>query len=303
VILSDLSEAEVKRRLRAGEMVFTCGPFTVRVASPVQHIGEALHLLYADYPLSDGFADFRLDLMTSGGVRRWLRPKVVFTADGEQPFAPFPLDQAYPLFEWSLNWCIATVTHQCLIIHAAVVERDGRALILPGSPGTGKSTLAAALVNRGWRLFSDELTLIDVDTGRIVPLPRPISLKNASIDTIRAFAPNAVFGRITHNTVKGTICHMKPATDHVRRAYETALTGWVVFPKYAAGASAKLAPRSKHDTVLELARNCFNYRVLGRIGFDLLCDALETSECFDFEYGKLDDAVAAFDRVRLKEAA
>jgi predicted ATPase len=33
-----------------------------------------------------------------------------------------------------------------------VVERDGHALILPAMPGSGKSTLTAALVQRGWRL-------------------------------------------------------------------------------------------------------------------------------------------------------
>ena len=210
-MISDLSGRELAERLRAGELVYSCGPFTVRVASPVRYIAEGLRLLYADYALTDEYADFSLELTPSGGVRRWVRPKVVFTSDRQLPFAPFPLDQAYPLFEWSLNWCIASVTQQYLIIHAAAVERDDRVAILPGLPGTGKSTLAAALVNRGWRLFSDELTLIDIETGRIVPLPRPISLKDKSIDTIRAFAPDAVFNRPTYNTAKGTISHMKAA--------------------------------------------------------------------------------------------
>jgi HprK-related kinase A len=302
-MISDLSGSEFAERLRVGELAFCCGPFVVRVASPIGLIGEGLRLLYSDYALSEGFADFRLDLAPRAGLRRWLRPQVIFTADGHQPFAAFPLDQAYPLFEWSLNWCVASATQQYLIIHAAVVERDGRALIMPGPPGAGKSTLAAALVNRGWRLFSDEMTLIDIGDRSIVPLTRPISLKDRSIDAIRRFAPDAVFNAPTHNTAKGTISHMKAPSDHVRRAHETARAGWVVFPKYVAGAPAKLVPHSKPDAVLELATNSFNYRAQGRTGFEVLCDVVDASACYDFEYGALDEAIAVFERLRSREAA
>jgi hypothetical protein len=295
VILSDLSADDLTRRLRAGELAIRCGPFVVRIASPIPLMAEGLRLLYADYELSDGFADFRLELAAPGLLRRWIRPYCIFSADGEQPFAPYPLEQTFPLFEWSFNWCIVGSTHDYLIIHSAVVEREGRAVILPGDPGTGKSTLAAALVNRGWRLFSDELALIDLETRRLVPLPRPVSLKNRSIVAIRAFAPDVVLSAPTHNTSKGTISHMKVPTADVRRAGETAPAGWIVFPKYVAGAAATLRPHAPADAVVELANNAFNYRILGRPAFDALCDVVAGTACFDFEYGVLDDAVAAFE--------
>lgn len=297
MILSDLSRGELAARLRAGELAFRCGPFVVRIASPVERVETALRLLYADYELSDGFADFRLEVAPPGLLRRWLRPQVVFTSDGDQPFAPFPLDQSYPLLEWGLNWCISSVVQRYIIVHAGVVERDGRVLIMPGRPGTGKSTLTAALVHRGWRLFSDELALIDIEDRSFVPLPRPISLKNQSIDAIRAFAPDAVFGPPTHNTPKGTINHVKVPTGHIRRAQETARAGWVIFPTYAEGAAPSLSPHSPADAVLEIAGNSFNFRIHGRTGFDVVCDAVAASACFDFEYGALEDAVAAFDRL------
>jgi len=74
------------------------------------------------------------------------------------------------------------------MLHAAVLEKNGRAVVLPGDPGAGKSTLTAALMLSGWRLLSDEITLVDRDDGLLVGLARPVSLKNASIDVIqRAF--------------------------------------------------------------------------------------------------------------------
>src|SRR3546814_17273791 len=76
------------------------------------------------------------------------------------------LGQALPMLEWGLNWCIGAHGHQFLIIHAAVIERNGLAAILPGAPGSGKSTLTACLVHNGWRLLSDAMALVSLQGGR-----------------------------------------------------------------------------------------------------------------------------------------
>src|SRR3546814_10587342 len=88
------------------------------------------------------------------------------------------------MLEWGLNWCIGAHGHQFLIIHAAVIARNGLAAILPGAPGSGKSTLTACLVHNGWRLLSDEMALVSLQDGGLTALARPISLKNRSIDLI-----------------------------------------------------------------------------------------------------------------------
>lgn len=80
------------------------------------------------------------------------------------------------MFEWGLNWVVAQNAHQFLVIHAAVVERHGRALIFPGAPGSGKSTLCAALLSRGWRLLSDEMALISRQNGEVTPFFRVLSV-------------------------------------------------------------------------------------------------------------------------------
>ena len=129
------------------------------------------------------------------------------------------------MFEWVLNWCVSSHAHRYLCIHAAVIEKDGHAAILPAPPGSGKSTLCAALVSKGWRLLSDELTLVRLDSGELVPLPRPISLKNASIDIIRRYAPGSVFSPVVDDTVKGSIAHLKAPAASIARAGERARAG------------------------------------------------------------------------------
>ena len=173
------------------------GPLVAQIHSHLPTVAHGIALHYASHPIEslDGFADFHVRIARPKNIRRWLQPQVVFQLDDEAPFAPLPFAQAFPMLEWGLNWCVANLCHQYLTIHAAVVEKSGRALILPAPPGSGKSTLCAGLVNRGWRLLSDELTLIERETGLIVPLPRPISLKNNSIRVIKSFAPGAVCSR------------------------------------------------------------------------------------------------------------
>jgi HprK-related kinase A len=180
------------------------------------------------------------------------------------------------------------------MLHAAVIECGGKAAILPAPPGSGKSTLCAALIHRGWRLLSDELTLISLADGRVWPLCRPVSLKNQSIDILRAYAPAALFSEVTHDTSKGTVAHMAVAREQLARMAEAVPAGWVVFPRYVAGAAARLTPRSRGDSMLELGRNAFNYALLGRAGFDALGAVVGQCDCFDFEYSALDDAVATF---------
>ncbi|ABC22081.1 Hpr(Ser) kinase/phosphatase [Rhodospirillum rubrum ATCC 11170] len=64
-------------------------------------------------------------------------------------------------------------------LHASAVALDGRALLLSGESGTGKSTLAAALLARGYPLLSDDLCALDVscpDKPMILPCTAHLKL-------------------------------------------------------------------------------------------------------------------------------
>jgi HprK-related kinase A len=225
VTLGALAPLELRRRFAGAGLVLRTGPFRSRIRTNIPHLVDAIALLYADYPVEDdAFADFQLNLEATGGWRRWLRPQVRFDQDGVAPFKPLPLAQAHPMFEWVMNWCVSNKAHGYLVIHAAVLEKNGCAVILPAPPGSGKSTLCAALASRGWRLLSDELTLVRPADLALVPVPRPVSLKNASIDVIRRWAPHAVFGPAVPKTIKGTIAHMRAPQASV--AVRSACPAW-----------------------------------------------------------------------------
>ena len=297
--LSDLAPAQLRARCHGGGLRFRTGEFSICLQTRLTSVIDAVALLYAQFPLldDDAYIDFPIVLERPRNVRRWWRPQVRFLVDGHAPFQPLPLDQAYPMFEWGLNWCVSAHAHGYLMIHAAVVEKNGRAAILPAPPGSGKSTLCAALVHNGWRLLSDELTLVRPQDGHVLPLPRPISLKNGSIALMRDFLSDPVFSPAVIDTHKGTVAHLKAPTDSVLRHAETALPAWIIFPRYEAGADAVLTAVGKASAHVRVAKNAFNYSLLGGRGFDTLADLIDRCDSHEFRYSRLDDALATFERL------
>lgn len=298
MIVADLAPSELRRRLLGPGLRVRLGPVAAQIRSPFAAIASALALHYGEHDLVDAsrFADFCVSVDPPFGARRFIAKQALFKFDGTTRFLPLPATQAFPLLEWGLNWCVTSHCHQYLIIHAAVVERGGRALLLPAPPASGKSTLCAALVAHGWRLLSDELALIELGGRAVVPMPRPISLKNRSIDAIAKFWPEAAIGDVVPDTLKGSVAHVRPPLDSVSRADETAVPAWVVLPRYAAGEATELAALSKCEAFMRLVDSAFNYSVHGRAAFDTLADLVDACECYAFTYGgDLDEAVGAFD--------
>ncbi len=287
-----------KKTSTAKKIFLKIEPFVVQLETTVESVEQSIDRLYADYLLlqesPDLFVDFYITIKKPSGIRSLFNAQVQSYVDGKTPFKPLPYSQAYPFFEWSLNWVVAAQVHNYLIIHAAVVEKEGHVLILCGKPGAGKSTLCAALCNRGWRLFSDEMAIVDLGSNEIIPFVRPVSLKNKSIDLIKQFAPDCTMGMSFADTAKGTVSHMKPNKESVAQATLRANAKWVVFPRYRESSETNLTTISKGETVIELAKNSFNYNVLGAQGFESLCALVERSQCYSFEYSNLEEAVSLF---------
>ncbi len=301
VQLSALGAQAVALRLRqpAGLRLRT-GPFVAAVRSSLPEVAAAINRLYEHYEVEDEdvFTDFNVGVKRPAGLRRVWKPQVSFVLDGYEPFNPLPGDQGFPLLEWGLNWCVYGTCHQYLILHAAVLERGGKALVLPAPSGSGKSTLCAALMFHGWRLLSDELAMICPHQVNLVPNPRPVSLKNESIGILSRLVPDLQFGSRVRETSKGEVAHFAAPAAAVRAAGQRAIPGWVVLPKYCSGASTSLLPVEKSRMLLHLVENAFNYDIFGAAGFELLATVVDRSACFSFEYSDLDEAIACFDRLQ-----
>ncbi len=301
--VKDIEYEQFKKYVSCEGVCLKIGPFVVNVRSSFPLVAENIYQLYADFiiELNSEFADFYVCVKPPAGLRRWFRPQCLFSFDGFIPFKPLPANHAFVFFEWGLNWCIAQFAHQFLIIHSAVLEKNGKAVILPGMPGAGKSTLCAALALDGWRLLSDEFALFNPEDKSLTPIPRPVSLKNESVNIIKQRQDNIIFGPLVENTHKGTIALMKPVTSYVDASAEVACPAWIIFPEYQPDAESSLLPLSKGEGFMEVKKNCFNYDVLGERGFRSLGELLNLAECYNFSYSNLDEALNIFNQLALEK--
>lgn len=298
---TDCTEQEIEKALTRQGLICSIGPFDVHLRGNAPGFAETLSLLYADTPIDlnpdQHFSNFSVSMETPRGLRRFIRPQVFFEADCETPFEPFPLSHCFPHFEWGVNWLIATQAHQYLMFHAAVLERHGKALILPAEPGSGKSTLCSALMLKGWRLLSDEFGLLRPETGLLEPVPRPIPLKNESIEIIRDYSKDSILGPTYPNTRKGDVAHLRPTPSEFGSGEGAVPPGWVVFPRYLAGAQDLLHPFAKGRAFLQLSGNAFNYRLQGARGFKATSEIIDSCGTWYLEFSDLSKAVGLLEEM------
>lgn len=297
--VDQLSRDRLRTLLTTSGLRVRTGPFNLSIRTRLPHLIEQLYQMYAHYALmdTDEIAEFHVRMVTKRSIRRpWIR-LVRFEVDGRSPFPPVPAEQALATLEWGINLVIAMRINHLLLFHSAAVERNGHVLLLPAWPGSGKTTLSAMLMHRGYRLFSDEFGLMDPLSGDFFPLPRLMPLKNQSIQVIREYLPEAVLGPKIPGTLKGTVAHVRPPQKSIERSNEFAKARWIVFPKWSANAALRLEPLPQSEAFLLLATNAFNYEVLGETAFNAVARMVRGCECRKLVYSDFDSALAALNEL------
>jgi HprK-related kinase A len=299
LLIADIPPAALAQALTGPGIHLNTGAFTTHLRTDLRPLVDEMAQLYADYPLVEPATidDFEIRISAPSLLRRHVRPQVVSWVGGEQLIEPLPMDQALPCLESALNIGVAYMDGSPLVVHSAVLERDGRALVMPAPSGSGKSTLCAALAWSGWRLLSDEMAVFCFETGRLLANPRPVSLKNQAVDVIRAREPRAYFSRFYLNTNKGDIAYMRAPTDAVQRASESAGPGLLVAPMFRRGATLSVREMDRVEAFRWLTDNAVNYASMLQHGFDTLADFVEGSRAYALTYSDLDEAIACIGRL------
>ncbi|MCW5625774.1 MAG: HprK-related kinase A [Burkholderiales bacterium] len=302
--IATLTDDDLHRRLNGPGLILDVGAASIRVFSDTPDLGAAIRTVYGAFPVldADRFCEVAARVRRVGGLRRLVRPQVEFEVDGLLPFEPFPADTPLPLLEWGVNWTLAERFNHRLLLHAGVVEKSGVGIVMPAIPGSGKSTLTAALMLSGYRLLSDEFGAVHLDDGSLLPVLKGAALKNASIDVIHKAFPAARFGPSYPGTRKGTVAHLAPDAASVAARHQSVQGRLIIFPLYQADAEIKLEPVGQAEAFAKLVVNAFNYELLGPAGFTAASRLVRGCTCYRLTYARLGDAIAETDRLVLETA-
>ncbi|MHC4695355.1 MAG: hypothetical protein ACYTFA_01285 [Planctomycetota bacterium] len=243
------------------------------------------------------YAPFNCSAWEPGGVdveirpyRRYPWPRGPYTLRSSQ--APdFQVQRRYevlPHLEWYINWQIIQTRHDYVQLHASSIELDGHAMILPGDPGSGKSTLTAGLLARGWSYLCDEFALLDPWARMVHPYPRALCIKEPSFGVIEHLDLPLCRRTPYHKATKGRVAFLNPLEVDANIVGRPSPVCWVVFPRYVRGARPTLVPMARSQAAYLLARQCFNIRVDQTRALASLSAVARSADCYELVAGDID---------------
>ena len=99
-------------------------------------------------------------------------------------------------------WAVLLQQRGVATLHAAAVRTPSGAVLLLGRSGSGKSSLAAALVERGHALLADDVTGLMLRDGQVVALPSFASMRLWKQTLRRMRTPPEVLSRVRQGVEK-----------------------------------------------------------------------------------------------------
>jgi hypothetical protein len=183
-------------------------------------------------------------------------------------------------------WDIHTLAHKrtrdFLLLHAGAVVRDGRAVLLPAAPESGKSSLVIALLKAGFDYLSDELGAIDPLSRWLHPFPKRISVTPGSLDFFPGLADRL---EDQAGLGSGLLKRYVRPEDVDAAVGSPAPVGMVVFPTSDHRGAPRLTRLSRAEAVHRMIANSFNVAIYDQRGLVLLSRIAWEAPAFQLDGG------------------
>jgi hypothetical protein len=238
--------------------------------------------LFGSLIVDAGNATCRLSARLSGGNVRFSSPGRPDWCCDRSEFLPLLKAQ---LIEFAIQFARFEVA-----LHAAALAKGDKAVLLVGSPGAGKTTLAIALAKSGLELVADDVTLLHAD-GTVTGITLPFSVKASAWPLLEKFWPGMT-DRPVHCRPDGqSLCyvpHDRLAAPRPRRI------GVIVLLDRHTDAETRVDAVDPVDALTALmAEGVTRDQQLHPGGFAALVDGLPTARCHRLVYSDLREGARA----------
>ena len=190
-----------------------------------------------------------------------------------------------------------------LQLHAGVVAGGPRhaeraCILLPARPGSGKTTLTAALVHAGWHYLSDEVAFMDAQTMRVAPVPIAFCLKRSGVAPVAEFWPAARDLQFHLRSDGKEVAYLPPPVERVVAPDARMDVRAIVFPRYRKDHVLAWHGLSRPDALRRLIDECV--AISGRLSVarvQALVNWIANVTCYELTYGSTADAVSTIGKV------
>lgn len=188
------------------------------------------------------------------------KPKASLLPTSIKGSLPTTRDTLAEALAGDIEYAVAERSETYVFVHAGVVAINGAALIFPGESHSGKSTLVAALVDRGATYYSDEYAVV-TNEGLVMPFPRHLSLRTDLI----------------HPKGRTDLTAHAPERDRAERGISA---GQIMFLMFGQDNVWDSEPLDRGTAYVQLCKNTVGFRHRPEMSFSYLHRLIESACCF-----------------------
>lgn len=261
---------------------------TVRYSSAAQTevVHPALEHLTANRDVRPGSVRTIVDVIDASNRLLVYRDRELFaTCLGTEALAPVVK---------SLVWMTALRDQRYFLnVHAGVVSDGASCILLPAAPGSGKSTLTAALIHTGYEYFSDEVALLEDVTLNVFPVPLAICVKESGIDALADRFPQLRSIAIHDRADGKRVAYVPPPADRLPAMGDARPVTGLIFPRFTQAEKPAFVPLPRAEALQRLLGECLGVsEALDMYRVDALVQWISRISCHALTYGCTDEAVA-----------
>ncbi|WP_028056091.1 hypothetical protein [Sphingobium bisphenolivorans] len=260
------------------------------VSLSLSYHDEALARMVA--PLFDHLQ--RDSLSCAIGYALWEANGMAFLSRNDEPACLMQPSQAGPVLKAKITEEILKDPRWRLALHAGCLHRRGKALLLLGEPGAGKTTLTSWLTAQGFDYAGDDIAMVDGE-GRVQGLAFLPSVKAGAWPLLES-----VYGDMARLPV-----HLRADRKRVRfptpggiAAEQPVGIGWIIRLRRRSAGGAELRPMTTAIALRQLLAEAASHdEEIGRDSLDLMIRTVAAARCHELHYARLDDATALLKQI------
>ena len=97
-----------------------------------------------------------------------------------------------------------------MTVHASAITNGKKTILFSAPPNHGKTTIAALLQDRGYKLISDDFVPIDRNSFKAYPFPIAMSVKQSSMEVLAAVFPDLEQKPLNYITPEKSVRYLPP---------------------------------------------------------------------------------------------